>query len=162
MVKGEITKGIGSVRVELRQGRRRGDVMSDTTTNYAAFRRRLDEVLRVRDPEALTAFLVAEGQWDEGSAHDAEAAMWMMIAASPALKGSHGEAEHWLLTHGHEAEARAILGRASSQASSTTGRPPRAVTGAGSSQGKTQKERSQHKPPQSSQKRRPSKKPESR
>lgn len=84
--------------------------MSDEPTNYAAFRRRLDGVLRQRDPAALTAFLVAEGQWDASGAHDAEAALWMMVAASPALKDMRNEAEHWLLTHGHETEARAILG----------------------------------------------------
>lgn len=39
--------------------------------------------------------------------------MWMMIAASRALVGMHGEAERWLMSHGHEVEAQAILGRPS-------------------------------------------------
>lgn len=78
--------------------------------DYKAFRQRLDAVLRQRDPAALRAFLVAEGQWQPDAQTDAEAAMWMMIAASPALKDLRGDAERWLLTHGHEAEAGAILG----------------------------------------------------
>lgn len=78
--------------------------------DYKAFRRRLDAELRRRDPEALRAFLIAEGQWQPEQQTDTEAAMWMMIAASPALKDIHGEAERWLVTHGHEAEAGAILG----------------------------------------------------
>jgi hypothetical protein len=75
------------------------------------FRRRLDEVLSRRDPQALRTFLIAAGQWQEDNTPaDLEGAMWMMIAASPALRALHGEAERWLLSHGHEAEARAILG----------------------------------------------------
>jgi hypothetical protein len=75
------------------------------------FRRHLDEVLSRREPEALRTFLIGEGQWQEGNTPaDLEGAMWMMIAASPALRALHGEAERWLLAHGHEAEARAILG----------------------------------------------------
>ncbi|MBF6591611.1 MAG: hypothetical protein IVW57_13950, partial [Ktedonobacterales bacterium] len=41
---------------------------------------------------------------------DPEAAMWMMIAASPALSAMRDEAERWLVGHGHQAEAQAILG----------------------------------------------------
>lgn len=79
----------------------------------AGFRGRLDAVLRQRDPAALRAFLVAEGQWQPDATTDAEAAMWMMIAASRALVGMHGEAERWLMSHGHEMEAQAILGKPS-------------------------------------------------
>lgn len=74
------------------------------------FRRQLDDILRQHNPAALRRFLIAQGQWSEDTRTDAEAAMWMMIAASPALAAQRGEAERWLMTHGHEIEARAILG----------------------------------------------------
>ena len=74
------------------------------------FRQRLDDVLRTRDPEAVRAFLVAEGQWGEDEEGDIEASMWMMIAGSPGLAGLHAQAEQWLRTHGHEAEAEVIAG----------------------------------------------------
>ncbi len=79
--------------------------------NYQSFRQRLDAVLRRKDPAALSAFLIAEGQWQPGDASRAEFALWMMIAASPALADLHEEARQWLLSHGHEAEAQAIMGR---------------------------------------------------
>ena len=78
--------------------------------DYPAFRDRLDAVLRQKDPQALRAFLVAEGQWQADATVDAEAAMWMMIAASKALRDLHEEARSWLMTQGHEVEAQAILG----------------------------------------------------
>lgn len=84
--------------------------MSDSASGYPEFRRRLDEVLRQRDPAALRAFLIAQGQWTEETSTDPEAAMWMMIATSPALASYRDEARQWLLTHGHEAEAQAIFG----------------------------------------------------
>ncbi len=85
--------------------------MSEGQTDYKAFRRRLDDVLRQKDPVGLHDFLVAEGQWQQGASTNAEAAMWMMIAASPALRDLHEEAQRWLVSHGHETEAQAILGR---------------------------------------------------
>lgn len=91
--------------------------------DYKAFRQRLDAVLRQRDPDALRAFLVAEGQWQADAPTDAEASMWMMIAASPALKDLRGDAERWLVTHGHEAEAGAILGARRSGGASGHERP---------------------------------------
>lgn len=87
----------------------------DERSAYPAFRQRLDAVLRQRDPAALRAFLIAEGQWQPDQQTDDEAAMWMMIAASPTLAGMHAEARRWLASHGHEAEARAILGRGQTQ-----------------------------------------------
>lgn len=83
--------------------------MSDSTSGYPEFRRRLDDVLRQRDPVALRTFLIAEGQWTPETATDPEAAMWMMIATSPALANLRDEARHWLTTHGHSAEAQAIF-----------------------------------------------------
>jgi hypothetical protein len=74
------------------------------------FRQRLDDVLRTRDPAAVRDFLIAEDQWDKDAAGDTEFAMWMMIAGSPALTGLHAEAEGWLRTHGHAAEADIIMG----------------------------------------------------
>jgi hypothetical protein len=85
--------------------------MSTGQTDYKAFRQRLDATLRQKDPAALRAFLVAEGQWQPDATNDAEAAMWMMIAASSALADLHDEAQRWLLSNGHEAEANAIFGR---------------------------------------------------
>ncbi|HEX8033824.1 MAG TPA: hypothetical protein VF510_08250 [Ktedonobacterales bacterium] len=85
--------------------------MSTGQTDYKAFRQRLDATLRQKDPAALCDFLVAEGQWQSGATNDAEAAMWMMIAASSALADLHDEAQRWLLSNGHEAEANAIFGR---------------------------------------------------
>lgn len=84
--------------------------MSTDPGAYKAFRARLDDVLRRKDPEALRAFLIAEGQWRAEDTTDTEAAMWMMIATSPALRSLHDDAERWLLTHGHETEASAIFG----------------------------------------------------
>ncbi len=84
--------------------------MSDSTSGYPEFRRRLDDVLRQRDPAALRAFLIAEGQWTPETATDPEAARWMMIATSPALAHLRDEARQWLMAHGHEAEAQAIFG----------------------------------------------------
>lgn len=83
--------------------------MSTDEGSYKAFRARLDEVLRQRNPDALRAFLIAEGQWQPDQTTDTEAAMWMMIATSPALRSMHDAAEHWLLAHGHETEAAAIF-----------------------------------------------------
>ena len=93
--------------------------MSDSTSGYPAFRRRLDDVLRQRDPAALRAFLIAEGQWTPETATDPEAAMWMMIATSPALANLRDEARQWLMAHGHAAEAQAIFG-----ANRAPGKPP--------------------------------------
>lgn len=87
--------------------------MSTGQTDYKAFRQRLDALLRQKNPAALRDFLVAEGQWQPDATNDAEAAMWMMIAASPALADLHDEAQRWLLGNGHEAEANAIFGRRS-------------------------------------------------
>jgi hypothetical protein len=83
---------------------------SGSAGSYAAFRQRLDAVLRQRDPAALRAFLVAEGQWEAEAQTDAERALWMMIATSPALAALHGEAREWLLAHGHVEEANALFG----------------------------------------------------
>jgi hypothetical protein len=85
--------------------------MPSDQPGYQSFRQRLDTVLRRKDPAALSAFLIAEGQWQPGDASRAEFAMWMMIAASPALADLREEARQWLLSHGHEAEAQAITGR---------------------------------------------------
>jgi hypothetical protein len=96
--------------------------MSDSPPDYPAFRRRLDDILRQRNPEALRAFLIAEGQWAEATATDPESAMWMMIATSPTLASQRDEARQWLLTHGHEAEAQAIFGAQRTRGTSPNGR----------------------------------------
>jgi hypothetical protein len=87
-----------------------GLLMRENPDDYQAFRARLDAVLREKSPARLRDFLVAEGQWPENPTTDVEAALWMMIATSPALAEQHKEAETWLLAHGHEAEVQAIFG----------------------------------------------------
>jgi hypothetical protein len=105
--------------------------MSNSTAGYPEFRRRLDDVLHQRNPAALRTFLIAEGQWTPDTATDPESAMWMMIATSPALAAQHEEARHWLLTHGHEAEAQAIFGarRTPGKQPSRGSKPPARPTG---------------------------------
>src|SRR5262249_20229991 len=87
-----------------------GATMSDDRANYQAFRQRLDAVLRQIDPAALRAFLIAEGQWEQDAHTDAERAMWLMIATSPALAELRDQAREWLLAHGYAAEVGAIFG----------------------------------------------------
>lgn len=77
------------------------------------FRSQLDSILRSKNPEAVRQFLVAQGQWPEDATADAERAMWLMIAGSPALRELHAEAHHWLIGHGAQAEAEMLLERES-------------------------------------------------
>ena len=79
--------------------------------DYASFRQRLDAVLRTRDVKQVQDFLIAEKQWQAGAPADPEFAMWMMIAGSPTLRDLHEQARKWLVSHGHEADAEAVLGR---------------------------------------------------
>ena len=79
-------------------------------TDYANFRQRLDAVLRTRDVKQVSAFLIAENQWDEGTPADPEFAMWMMIAGSKSMRDLHEQARQWLVSHGHEEEANALAG----------------------------------------------------
>ncbi len=111
--------------------------MSDSTSNYPEFRRRLDDVLRQRDPAALRVFLIAEGQWTPETATDPEAAMWMMIATSPALANLRDEARQWLMAHGHAAEVQAIFGanRSAGKSPHRGGRPPGRGSGKAPSKG---------------------------
>ena len=80
-------------------------------TEYAHFRQRLDAVLRTLDVKQVSKFLIAENQWDEGAPADPEFAMWMMIAGSQTMRGLHEQARQWLVSHGHEDEANAVLHR---------------------------------------------------
>ncbi|HKV58695.1 MAG TPA: hypothetical protein VJO32_10445 [Ktedonobacteraceae bacterium] len=80
-------------------------------TDYATFRQHLDAVLRTLDVKQVSAFLIAENQWDEGTPDDPEYAMWMMIAGSQTLRDLHEQARRWLVSHGHEEEANAVLHR---------------------------------------------------
>lgn len=84
-------------------------------SNYANFRQRLDAALRTLDVQTVQQFLIAEGQWQEGAPTDSEFAMWMMIAGSSTLSDLHEQAHKWLVEHGHEAEAQAVLGRRGGQ-----------------------------------------------
>src|ERR1700694_856381 len=89
-------------------------------TDYANFRQRLDAILRTLDVKQVSKFLIAENQWDEGAPADPEFAMWMMIAGSSTLRDLHGQARQWLVSHGHEEEASAVLRRDKSAGSSKT------------------------------------------
>src|SRR2546423_827716 len=81
-------------------------------TDYASFRQELDTVLRTLDVKQVQDFLITRGQWSPGVPTDPEFAMWLMIAGSATLQDLHGRASEWLVNHGHEAEAQAVLGRA--------------------------------------------------
>jgi hypothetical protein len=76
-----------------------------------SFRQRLDAVLRTLDVKQVSEFLIAEGQWSPGMPANAEFAMWMMIAGSKTLRDLHEQARKWLVSHGHEADAEAVLSR---------------------------------------------------
>jgi hypothetical protein len=80
-------------------------------TAYTNFRQRLDAVLRTQDVKQVSEFLIAEKQWQPGQPANAEYAMWMMIAGSPTLRDLHEQAGQWLVAHGHEEEANAVLRR---------------------------------------------------
>jgi len=80
-------------------------------TDYSNFRQRLDAVLRTLDIKQLQDFLIAEEQWQAGQPADPEYAMWMMIAGSQTLRDLHEQARQWLVSHGHEADANAVLRR---------------------------------------------------
>jgi hypothetical protein len=91
-------------------GKVQGAAVSEKSGDYSAFRTRLDAILREKNPGRLRDFLVAQGQWPKNATTNVEAALWMMIATSPALADLHDEAERWLRTHGHETEVKAIFG----------------------------------------------------
>ena len=78
---------------------------------YTNFRQRLDTVLRTLDTKQVQDFLIAENQWSEGTPADPDFAMWMMIVGSPTLSDLHQQARQWLISHGHETEANAVLGK---------------------------------------------------
>jgi len=80
-------------------------------TEQKSFRQQLDAVLRTQNVERVREFLIAEEQWSEEVPADPQRAMWMMIAGSATLGDMHERAREWLVSHGHEAEAEAILGR---------------------------------------------------
>ena len=92
-----------------------------STTNSGNFRARLDAVLRTRNVEEVKAFLIQEGQWDQQGPADPEFAMWMMIGTSPALRELQPHAHQWLVEHGHEAEANALIKKAGSQRGAKSG-----------------------------------------
>src|SRR5258707_11785503 len=87
-----------------------------------SFRQRLDVVLHTRDVKQVQTFLIAEKQWNQDAPMDAEFAMWMMIAGSSTLRELHEQARIWLLNHGHEEEAKALLGKSAKPAKGK--RPP--------------------------------------
>ncbi len=82
---------------------------------YTNFRQRLDAILRTLDVKQVREFLIALDQWSAEAPSDPEFAMWMMIAGSPTLRDLHERAREWLVTHGHEDDAEAILGKGKKQ-----------------------------------------------
>ena len=80
-------------------------------TDYTSFRQQLDTVLRTRNLKQVQDFLIAQKQWQAGQPADPEFAMWMMIAGSQTLRDLHEEARKWLVSHGHETDAEAVLRR---------------------------------------------------
>ena len=78
-------------------------------TEIGNFRQRLDAVLRTLDVKQVSDFLIGEKQWSPGKPADPEFAMWIMIAGSPTLQDLHSRARHWLVSHGHEEDAKIYL-----------------------------------------------------
>lgn len=74
-----------------------------------SFRQRLDAVLRTLDVKKVSGFLIAEKQWSPGKPADPVFAMWMMIAGSSTLQDLHDRARDWLVSHGHEEDAKTFL-----------------------------------------------------
>ncbi|MBV9256943.1 MAG: hypothetical protein JO215_02875 [Ktedonobacteraceae bacterium] len=89
-------------------------------TEYTNFRQRLDAVLRTMDVQQVQQFLIDKKQWNvHALPADPEFSMYMMIAGSSALNDLHEQAYIWLVSHGHEAEAQAVLGRGKKQEART-------------------------------------------
>src|SRR5437588_4738351 len=88
-------------------------------TGYATFRQRLDAVLRTLDIKQVSDFLIAEKQWSPGSPADPEFAMWMMITGSSTLRSLHERAYEWLVSHGHEEDAKNFLKQDKKQSAKT-------------------------------------------
>jgi hypothetical protein len=80
-------------------------------SDFSSFRQRLDAVLRTLDVNSVRQFLIAEGQWEQDAPADPEFAMWLMVAGSPTLRDLHQRARTWLVEHGHEEAAQAVLGK---------------------------------------------------
>lgn len=93
--------------------------------DYASFRQQLDAMLRTLDVKQVQEFLIAEKQWSAGAPTDPEFAMWTMIAGSQALRDLHERARKWLVSHGHESDAEAVLrrGREAGSRQDKKGRP---------------------------------------
>ncbi|EFH86448.1 hypothetical protein [Ktedonobacter racemifer] len=88
----------------------------------SGFRQQLDNLLRTRDVERIQTFMIENGQWYEGTPADVEYAMWLMIGGSQNLSDLHEEAREWLVAHGHESAAEALLGKAGAKGGSSKGR----------------------------------------
>ena len=102
-------------------------------TEYTTFRQRLDAVLRTLDVKQVQEFLQAEKQWGTEAPADPEFAMYMMIAGSSTLSDLHDRAQRWLITHGHEEEARAVQGRQKRAGGTAKKRSPHSPQGQKSS-----------------------------
>ena len=89
--------------------------------DYLSFRQRLDALLRTLDVKQVSEFLIAEKQWNVGQPADPEFAMWMMIAGSPTLQDLHERAREWLVSHGHEEDAKTFLMSGKKQGSKQAG-----------------------------------------
>src|SRR5579863_4050388 len=90
--------------------------------DYTSFRQKLDTVLRTLDIKQVREFLIAEKQWSEDKPDDPEFAMWMMVAGSPTLLDLHERAYEWLMSHGHEDDAKVYLARDKKQGAKPAGK----------------------------------------
>jgi hypothetical protein len=92
-------------------------------TQYANFRQRLDAVLRTLDVQQVQKFLIDEKQWNVAVLPaDPEFSMYMMIAGSATLRNLHERARVWLVAHGHEDDAQAVLGKKAQAGAGGTGK----------------------------------------
>src|SRR5258707_5784106 len=57
------------------RGKEDSQKMQESMTEYTNFRKRLDAVLRTRDVQQVSDFLIAEGQWQTGTPIDGEFAI---------------------------------------------------------------------------------------
>src|SRR5260221_897870 len=90
--------------------------------DYTSFRQKLDAIVRTLDVKQVRELLIAEKQWDEEKPDDPEFAMWMMVAGSPTLLDLHERAYDWLMSHGHEDDAKVYLARDKKQGAKSDGR----------------------------------------
>ncbi|MBV9713483.1 MAG: hypothetical protein JO011_21470 [Ktedonobacteraceae bacterium] len=118
-------------------------------TEYTNFRQRLDTVLRTMNVQQVQQFLIEEKQWNANALPlDPEFSMYMMIAGSSALRNLHEQARSWLVSHGHEAEAQAVLGKGKQEARTGKGDQRSHHNAKSGSSGSRSRDQKRKNPPQ--------------